>query len=75
MSHIVVQCSGCGILSSLAEFPRSIIGKKCGRDLCSGVNIEIPFDQRKSQKDFHDYNNIKLSEDLKNADNEVEQAI
>ena len=75
MSHTVVQCSNCGILSSLGEFPRSIIGEKCGRNLCNGVNMEILFDQRKSQDEFHNYNNRKLLEDLKNADNEVKQAI
>lgn len=73
-AHTVVQCSGCGILSSLGEFPRSIIGEKCGRDLCNGVNEEISFEDRNQRKYFVDYNNRKLLEDLKKADDELKRA-
>ena len=70
----VVQCSGCGLCSCLGEFPRSIIGKKCGGG-CDGINEEVLFEKLKPQTYFTKYNNEKLLNDLKNADNDVDLAI
>ena len=53
--HTIVQCSNCGLCSCLGEFPRSIIGEKCGR--CDGINKEVLFDERKHQTYFIKYNN------------------
>ena len=45
MRITVVQCSKCRILSSLADFPRSIIGKTCR---CN-TNKEILYENVESQ--------------------------
>ena len=67
----VVQCSGCGGLSSLGEFSRSIIGEKCG---CGGVNTEIRFKDIKPQTDFP-YYKVRLLEKLRIADEEVKKVV
>ncbi len=72
MFHTIVQCSQCGLCSSLGEFPRSIIGKKCR---CGGINEEVDFNATKPQTYYTTYNHKKLLEDLKNADNAVELAV
>ncbi len=65
--NTVVQCSECGILSSISEFSKSIIGKKCGRELCDGTNVEILFEDARSQEHFTIYNNKRSLEDLKDT--------
>lgn len=41
--HYVIQCSGCGGLSSLAEVDKDFINRPCG---CGGKHVKIPFEER-----------------------------
>jgi hypothetical protein len=70
MTNTVVQCSYCGGLSSLDEFPRSIIGKKCD---CGGINMEINYDDRKPASSFTEFYNKKLLADLNIAEEKLKK--